>query len=135
MAASMTTTQQSRHRGRMHVDVRLAPEDRERLEREAGRRGLALAAYLREAALAPLQRVEEHEQRTGRLMGEAEARLRAELRRLILAAVETVAVAAFGAAVQAAGGETTREMRAKFLRDVQELYESRLAGMEGERRG
>jgi len=135
MAASMTPTKQTKHRGRTHLDVRLTPPDRERLERAAATRGLALAAYLRESALAPLKRAEEHEERTGRLVGEAEARLRAELRRLVSAAVETISVAALGAAVQAAGGETTREMRGKFLRDVQELYQSRLAGMEGECRG
>lgn len=106
------------------VEVTFTGQQYAHLVREAGKRGMPLAGYIRQRAIAEAST--DATDRIGQLLASMERDLCDEMRRLTRAVVETVASVVITAAYEAAGRQTTGAQRKACAGDAVRLLDQRL---------
>ena len=103
------------------VEVTFGHEQYAQLVRQAGKRGMPLAGYIRHRVLSEAS--SDAAERVGQLIVGVEARLREEMGHLTQAAVETMASVMIAATYEAAGRETTGAQRKACATDAARLLD------------
>jgi len=106
------------------VEVTFTGQQYAHLVREAGRRGMPLAGYIRQRATSETSA--DAGDRIGQALAGMEERLRDEMRRLTRAAVETVASLVITAAYEATRRQTTGAQRKACAGEAVRLLDQRL---------
>lgn len=105
------------------VEVTFTGQQYAQLVREAGKRGMPLAGYIRQRAIS--EAPADAGDRIGQVLAGMEERLRDEMRLLTRAAVETVASVVFTSAYEAAGRQTTGAQRKACAGEAVRLLDRR----------